>query len=345
MKKLYKIGHIIEKFNITARTIRYYDELNLLPNVKRSEGGVRLFDSEDITIINQIMELKSQGLSLKEIKEKFTESPANQPVHIITNSISFSGDSTSIISNIDCKIYANNYILNTQENLFWSNIYSKNWNWKVNFNTTIETLKSLDPQTQFFYIYNSNTPKSIHQKIIKELKDHSIHYFELPINGLGFCSDLIINEIIKTIETSAIKDPRQMIQESITLSHEIIALNSLDYQLTGNRQKKSKSPFSLSLESVIPIYETNLKKLKLQKACINEEETIETLIELCLKEIQNRRNYIRRIKLSYGYHYRIAQTVLDILKDHIHPDKCYIEECTAEKSIYCGERFISIAII
>ena len=47
MKKLYKIGHIIEEFNITARTIRYYDELNLLPNVKRSEGGVRLFDSED----------------------------------------------------------------------------------------------------------------------------------------------------------------------------------------------------------------------------------------------------------------------------------------------------------
>ena len=63
-----------------------------------------------------------------------------------------------------------------------------------------------------------------------------------------------------------------------------------------------------------------------------KKKTIETLIELCLKEIQNRRNYIRHIKISYGYHYRIAQTVLDILKDHIHPDKCHIEECPVEKA-------------
>ena len=57
-KKLYKIGHLTKKLGITTRTVRYYDQMGLLPDVKRSEGGIRLFDDEDLGIISTIKKLQ-----------------------------------------------------------------------------------------------------------------------------------------------------------------------------------------------------------------------------------------------------------------------------------------------
>ena len=51
----FKMGYVIEKLNITPRTIRYYDQLGLLPTIKRSDGQTRLFDKEDIKILKMIV--------------------------------------------------------------------------------------------------------------------------------------------------------------------------------------------------------------------------------------------------------------------------------------------------
>ena len=70
-KEFYKIGDIAKKLNITHRTIRYYDQLGLLPATKRTLGKTRLFDNDDLKIIKKIKELqKKDALPLSIIKEK-----------------------------------------------------------------------------------------------------------------------------------------------------------------------------------------------------------------------------------------------------------------------------------
>ena len=70
-RKLYKIGYITELLGISPRTIRYYDQVGLLPHVKRSEGGVRLFDEEDVIVLQKIKKMQQQEyLPLDVIKDR-----------------------------------------------------------------------------------------------------------------------------------------------------------------------------------------------------------------------------------------------------------------------------------
>lgn len=67
MKKGYKMGDIVRMTGLTARTIRYYEELGLFDASERSVKGTRYFSKEDIHRLRRITLLKHVGLSLDEI--------------------------------------------------------------------------------------------------------------------------------------------------------------------------------------------------------------------------------------------------------------------------------------
>ncbi|PFA67070.1 MerR family transcriptional regulator [Bacillus sp. AFS015802] len=65
---LYSISHLAKRFNVTTRTIRYYEELHLL-HPERSESGRRLYSKGDIARLKLIFRGKRFGFTLDEIKE------------------------------------------------------------------------------------------------------------------------------------------------------------------------------------------------------------------------------------------------------------------------------------
>jgi DNA-binding transcriptional MerR regulator len=67
----YKIGDLASMFGLTARTIRYYEELGLLKSNDRIEGLHRRYPERTIIYLKRIRQLKSYDLSLGEIKEFF----------------------------------------------------------------------------------------------------------------------------------------------------------------------------------------------------------------------------------------------------------------------------------
>lgn len=66
-EKHYRIGELARKANVTARTVRYYEDLGLLKTNGRSEGGQRVYTDMDLVYLMRIMQLKGYGLSLEEI--------------------------------------------------------------------------------------------------------------------------------------------------------------------------------------------------------------------------------------------------------------------------------------
>ena len=64
-----KIGELSRRSDLPVKTLRYYEELGLLPAVGRSPGGYRLFAEESLRRLEFIRRLKSLGLSLEEIQE------------------------------------------------------------------------------------------------------------------------------------------------------------------------------------------------------------------------------------------------------------------------------------
>lgn len=66
----YRIEQVADRLQTTKRTLRYYEEIGLLPPSSRTEGGYRLYSEEDITRLERIQRLKDLlGFSLAEIRE------------------------------------------------------------------------------------------------------------------------------------------------------------------------------------------------------------------------------------------------------------------------------------
>ena len=61
------IGEVCEELGLSARTIRYYEELGLLPGVRRRSGGRRVYGPDEVQRLRFIGRLKALGLSLDEI--------------------------------------------------------------------------------------------------------------------------------------------------------------------------------------------------------------------------------------------------------------------------------------
>ncbi len=64
-----QIGEVAERTGLTQRTLRYYEEIGLLPPAARMEGGFRLYTEADVRRLENIVQLKRLlGISLAEIK-------------------------------------------------------------------------------------------------------------------------------------------------------------------------------------------------------------------------------------------------------------------------------------
>lgn len=63
------IGDLAKELHINPKTIRYYEEMGILPKAQRSESGYRLYSKDDIERLQLVKRAKLIGLSLTEIKE------------------------------------------------------------------------------------------------------------------------------------------------------------------------------------------------------------------------------------------------------------------------------------
>jgi DNA-binding transcriptional MerR regulator len=66
---LLSIGEVCAATQLSPRTVRYYEELGLLPGVRRRAGGRRVYGPVEVERLRFIQRLKALGLSLAEIRE------------------------------------------------------------------------------------------------------------------------------------------------------------------------------------------------------------------------------------------------------------------------------------
>jgi MerR family transcriptional regulator, repressor of the yfmOP operon len=65
-----RIGEVAERVGVTPRTIRYYEEIGLLPGGSRIKGAHRLYDDNDVERLTELTRLRDLlNLSLDDLKE------------------------------------------------------------------------------------------------------------------------------------------------------------------------------------------------------------------------------------------------------------------------------------
>lgn len=88
-----RIGELAAYFGLNTKTIRYYEEIGLLPKADRSESGYRRYDEQDVERLGFIRRAKTLGLSLDEIRDILSvqaegEPPCGQVLDLIDRKIS-----------------------------------------------------------------------------------------------------------------------------------------------------------------------------------------------------------------------------------------------------------------
>jgi MerR family transcriptional regulator, copper efflux regulator len=62
-----RIGELAKQANVTARTVRYYESLGLIPTGEREGSGQHWYPEQTVARLKKIDQLKALGLSLEEI--------------------------------------------------------------------------------------------------------------------------------------------------------------------------------------------------------------------------------------------------------------------------------------
>ncbi len=64
-----RIGQVAESVSLTAKTIRYYEDIGLLPEPDRSANGYRSYDESACERLRFVKAAQAVGFSLGEIRE------------------------------------------------------------------------------------------------------------------------------------------------------------------------------------------------------------------------------------------------------------------------------------
>lgn len=63
------IGEVASAAGVSRDTVRYYEQMKLIPRASRTRAGYRIYTDEDIERLRFIKQAQTLGLSLEEIRE------------------------------------------------------------------------------------------------------------------------------------------------------------------------------------------------------------------------------------------------------------------------------------
>lgn len=73
MRELIKISEVSLKYDISTRALRYYEDKGLIDSIRTEDYAYRLYDDIAIKRIEQILVLRKLNISIKDIKNIFSQ--------------------------------------------------------------------------------------------------------------------------------------------------------------------------------------------------------------------------------------------------------------------------------
>ena len=65
---MYTAGELAKILNVSARTVRFYDEKGILKPLDHSESGYRLYDDSSVEKLEKILLLRFLDFSIEQIR-------------------------------------------------------------------------------------------------------------------------------------------------------------------------------------------------------------------------------------------------------------------------------------
>jgi DNA-binding transcriptional MerR regulator len=83
MSNLIKIKDVSSKYDITARTLRYYEDMGLLHSTRSDDYAYRMYDENAVRRLEQILILRKLNISIKDIQRVFKASSPDVVLEVL----------------------------------------------------------------------------------------------------------------------------------------------------------------------------------------------------------------------------------------------------------------------
>ena len=97
MAILAKIKDISDKYDITARTLRYYEDMGLISSVRSTDYTYRLYDETAVKRIEQILILRKLNISIRDIQRIFNASASDVVLEVLGNKVQSIDDEVALL--------------------------------------------------------------------------------------------------------------------------------------------------------------------------------------------------------------------------------------------------------
>ena len=94
------IGQVSKSFNVSARTLRYYEQMGLIIPAKNDDNSYRIYDADSIIRLQQIIILRKLRIPLKQIAEILKNNDAKVAIEAFKRNLSEIEDEITALSTI-----------------------------------------------------------------------------------------------------------------------------------------------------------------------------------------------------------------------------------------------------
>lgn len=97
MENLVKISEVSRKYDLTARTLRYYEDMGLIKSTRTSDYAYRLYDEEAIKRLEQILILRKLNISIRDIQRIFNSNQSEVLLEVLQKKVTDIDDEVALL--------------------------------------------------------------------------------------------------------------------------------------------------------------------------------------------------------------------------------------------------------
>ena len=97
MNELIKISEVSERYAITTRSLRYYEDMGLINSTRKDDYAYRLYDESAIKRLEQILILRRLNISIKDIRRVFSTPGSDIVLEVLDKKVNDIDDEVALL--------------------------------------------------------------------------------------------------------------------------------------------------------------------------------------------------------------------------------------------------------
>jgi DNA-binding transcriptional MerR regulator len=97
MDNLLKIKDVSSKYDVTARTMRYYEDMGLIDSIRSDGYAYRMYDENAIKRLEQILILRKLNIGIKDIQRIFNASDTGVVLEVLGKKVKNIDDDVALL--------------------------------------------------------------------------------------------------------------------------------------------------------------------------------------------------------------------------------------------------------